>query len=853
MKTILIICIATVIIFCMTSSTFAQNDFDVQKYGTFLQNNENLTSTELLPRHAAKTTYYKGRENEIPPNEVSYLDSVTIKYNLTESELDLLKQNHFVVTERLRFDCFGRALHDIYGKDLPVFITTDAILHALHYSYDQILKDIEIGILEPNLDKFLDALSNSLPELVNKYDSNELMHDALCDVDLYVTMAKSLLDDRLLSPKYTSQETVSAVWEAVQAEKMVEMPLFSERDRKLDFSQFTVRGHYASTETSKPLGPYFKCMMWIGRMSFLLTPPPSWEKEEVRRMNLGAVLLNELVVISGAQPLLDENDDIITFMVGESDNLTPSELAEIIVSEDITLADGLLDDSKYAAFQEALLASAGSGQRILSNFFIMDPFSTTPDILPVSYQLMGQRFIIDSYIFSNLVYDRIIHDNKKIWRPMPDPLDAMFVLGNDDALPLLKEQLDTYKYSSQLSALRYLTDAYDPDFWDLSLYNVWLQALRFLNPPEDKTGFPFFMQTTAWHQEKLNTQLASWAQLRHDNLLYAKQSYTGGIACSYPHSFVEPYPEFYRQIAAFAEKAETYFAKFTNNTWEINCVKEYFPRLKNIVLQLEVIAQKELDRLPLSNDETEFLKRMLFQETGSGAPPFSGWYAELFYFMKDAAEIDYVVADVHTQPTDQFGGVVGRILHVGVGNVNLGVFLADSPSADYRPMAFVGPVMSYYEKITDDFDRLTDERWKSLVESGELPVRPDWVNIYCTDSDGNVREKGRELDGVMYSITGVEDTVKPEELRIIRNYPNPFNPETTIEFTLPNESFINLSIYNIMGQKVHELAPVTLSAGTHTVRWDGTSDSGQSVSSGVYIARITMGENVATRSMMLLK
>jgi len=143
---------------------------------------------------------------------------------------------------------------------------------------------------------------------------------------------------------------------------------------------------------------------------------------------------------------------------------------------------------------------------------------------------------------------------------MPDPLDVMFALGNDDALQLIRDELDTYKYSLSLGGLRYLVDAYDEEFWSQTLYNAWLNSIRALNPPSEDTNLPFFMKTTGWHQQKLNTQLASWSQLRHDNLLYAKQSYTGGGACYYPYGYVEPYPEFYHQIGSFAERAGTYFA-----------------------------------------------------------------------------------------------------------------------------------------------------------------------------------------------------------------------------------------------------------------------------------------------------
>jgi len=334
----------------------------------------------------------------------------------------------------------------------------------------------------------------------------------------------------------------------------------------------------------------------------------------------------------------------------------------------------------FENFQKALHATPEAGQRILSDFFIMDPFAEKPDPLPVSFRLMGQKFILDSYIFSNVVYDRIIYNGQKVWRPMPDPLDAVFVLGNDDALPLLNGQLEKYHYSSQLSALRYLTDAYDGDFWEVSLYNAWLSAIRALNAPKDANGLPYFMRTAAWRQEKLNTQLASWAQLRHDNLLYAKQSYTGGTVCSYPHSFIEPYPEFYGRIALFAEKANTFFSSLSVDNWVLSRVKQYFPRLRDTMNTLEAISRKELNREQFSAEEKEFLRKMLFQETGSGKPPFSGWYGDLFYEQAYPPHLESIIADVHTQPTDEAGSVVGNVLHVGTGMVNLGVFLAESPS-----------------------------------------------------------------------------------------------------------------------------------------------------------------------------
>lgn len=828
----------------------AQSNFRVEDYYQFLQENENLSAKELIDRHSPRKPYFSHAADDTSLERFAFIDSLLTYYDLTRDELNLLKNHHFVVTERLSFGSFGEAFHDVYANDLPVFISTDAILQALHRSYDQILMDIELAILTEELSEMLDLLSSRFPQLLAQYQSTPDMHGPLADVDIYITMAKALLaDDKTLVPQFADKETFSSLWDAIEAEQYVEMPLFSETRRKLDFSQFTVRGHYTQREE---LGRYFKAMMWLGRTDFLLSPAPGLglTEEDLRRMTIGAVLLVELLDQSGAWEQLNAIDDIIGFMVGESDNLTPGELAEIVTNQSIQGADDLLNDSIYGSFQDALYSNPSSGQRILSDIFIMDPYSSEPDPLPISFRFMGQRFIVDSYVFSNVVYDRIVYNGEKIWRPMPDPLDAMFVIGNDDALPLLHEELTQYKYAGELSALRYLVDAFDQEFWSSSLYNVWLEAIRLLNPPQNDSGLPFFMRTVAWHQQKLNTQLASWAQLRHDNLLYAKQSYTGGTVCSFPHSYVEPYPAFYREIANFAAMAGDYFGQYdSGNNYLMRHIVTYFDTLETTVSKLERLAQKEIDREPFNEAEEDFLKRMLFIDAGSGAPPFSGWYANLFYTIEDAAKWDFLVADVHTQPTDRLGGVVGRILHVGVGEVNLGIFLAESASCEFVPMVFVGPVLSYYEKITEGFDRLTDERWKELVQSGHLPPRPDWVNVYLAHESGARLSTGRQLHGRPYYV-GIENEspLIPATYALHQNYPNPFNPSTSIEFSIPRRGLVTLTVLDLLGREIGTILSQHKDAGRHKVQWDA-----RDAPTGVYFVRMVSGGFSQTRKVMVLR
>ncbi len=841
----------------------AQTFFSPEAYEQFLKDNADLTASQLLGRYEPDSPFYNSRSDQLQTNQFSFLDSIEIKFGLTPDEKQLLEENHFVVTERLSYDCFGRAMHDIYEHDLPVFITTDAILYALHFSYDRILLDIEKTLLEEKLRTVLDGLYVNVRKLQSTYASQPELVEPLKDVDIYVTLAKSLLDEKLSSPNLADRSVAEKLWNAIESEQMTFMPLFSERMRRLDFSQFTVRGHYThefwGENGRRTLGNYFKAMMWLGRMDFYLTPPPvgpeeqPWSRDEIRRMMAGALLMNELLDLAGVRGDLNTIDDIITFMVGESDNLTPTELSQVVAELSVTPIS-IYDETVYDALQNELVSEVVYGQRIMSAFFIVDPFSNRPDELPVSYRLSGQRFIIDSYVLANVVYDRIIYQNQKIWRPMPDPLDAMFVLGNDNALPLLQNALEEYKYASQLEALRYLVDAYDDDFWGNSLYNTWLQGIRELNPSGQSPAAPFFMKTVAWQQQKLNTQLSSWAQLRHDNLLYAKQSYTGGTSCSYPHSFVEPYPEFYQQLALFAQKAETNLLPLLGDFgWESHLLKQYFPRLKDVSLELQKLAEKELAQQPFDTEEIGWLKKMLFLDGMSGAPPFSGWYSDLFYHLEmvpgeQYEGHDYLVADVHTQPTELNGALVGHVLHVGVGEVNLGIYLADSPSAGYAPMAYVGPVMSYYEKITDNFKRYTDEEWAEFVKTKTLPERPDWVNVYLVDEKGNARSEGRELPGIQYVYTSVEDEVVPQKFALQQNYPNPFNPSTSISYVLPSAGHVTLTVYDIRGHQIAQLIDQQHEAGTFEVVWDASA-----FPSGLYIARIQSGDFSKSMKMMLVK
>jgi hypothetical protein len=422
-------------------------------------------------------------------------------------------------------------------------------------------------------------------------------------------------------------------------------------------------------------------------------------------------------------------------------------------------------------------------------------------------------------------------------------------LGNNAAAQLLEPELKQYKYSSNLAALRYLVDSYEPEFWNGTMYNGWLEMIRRLNPPQNRSQLPPFMQTAAWWQEKMTTQLSSWAQLRHDNLLYAKQSYTGGVICSYPYSYVEPIPEFYDALKQFAQKAETQFDLLPfDDIYMKQAMVGYFSNMQATADTLSGIARKTLTSSQFTAEEIKFLKRMLFSTPMCGKF-YDGWYISLFYRGEDwAFKKDMVVADVHTAPTDEFGNSVGWVVHAGTGPINLAVVIAQISDGSW--VAFVGPVMSYYENVSLNFKRYTDEEWQEVYR---VSIRPSYVNVYCTDSLGNSRDEGAML---MTGVVPDKDISIPSEIVLNQNYPNPFNSGTLITFSIPRKYsglVAELKIFDIRGRVIAELLKRSLPTGNYTIRWDGRTNNSVSAPSGTYFYRLLVGGEQKTGRMLLVR
>ena len=625
----------------------------------------------------------------------------------------------FAIETNSQFPSFAYGYSSIYAADLPVYVTADMVLEALHRSYDTILQLIEQGTLRPRLQRLLKSTRAQLIESVDL-----LPPETASDLNIYLGVALSLLQGGRVDKR--EPPGVKSLVSAAMAAQGIERPVLFGVERDIDFSQFKPRGHYAGDEE---LESYFRTMIWLGRIDFRLIETTPEGNQVLRRRQVEAALALRDLLSTAAFADYTAIDDTITAFVGEHDYLTLQDLdvLESALGNPESLAD--VDDETLAA---TLVEGQFTPQRIASQ--VMQRTGGGPETLPLStsFALFGQRYTVDSHVLSNVVYDRVPT------RVVPDPLDAAFgALGNDQAVSLLGDELDTEpEYSGQLSAIRTLVDAHPSSYWEGSLYTSWLGALRSLsvNGGEPETELPTVAQTDAWGRRLLNTQLASWAELRHNTVLYVKQSYTSNAACEYPDAYVDPYPEFFHRVVQYAELGLGLLPSLGLERDLQTKIGEYFTHVAQICGTLAQMAELQRSGTPHSAEHLAFINRAVSVNVNCDGTVLAhdGWYADLHFDPLAAVEADPIVTDVHTD----IGGdlPVSRpptVLHVGTGLPRLFVATVDSCNG---PRAYAGVVSAYHETLEEGLVRLTDEEWESRLYQPETvdSTTPEWLEPVLT-------------------------------------------------------------------------------------------------------------------------
>lgn len=707
------------------------------------------------PRFAA----YEEIVGEVSPQirhqaVASDLGNVNNAFVLSKPQIEHLARDGFVVSpgrEKEFFALYEKARYD----NVPIFATSDALLHSYHLMFDKVLRTAEAERFIPLLKNLNRSL---LAEADRQYRSLAGTHwqDAGLKTVAYFGVASILMDPTAEIPDYAT-DLVQQELSLIQAAAGIQpSPIFPGLEFGEDYTQYIPRGHYTLTEELKA---YFRSMMWYGRMTFRLKGnDPDVGREETRSALLVLQTVRNASV--DGKPALDAWAELYAptvFFVGRSDDLTIVQYDEVFnaiygASPDLPT---ITDEARLNQFIER--ADQLPAPRILGIVISEndDEQKTTKGL-----RFMGQRFVPDAYIFRQLIYRNVGTNENR--RGLPKGLDVLAAMGSERAYRQLETMGDTNyeNYPQQMEKVRKWLSGLTVDDWTETLYNTWLYTFfPLIERPTE--GYPAFMLSDAWLDKQLNTTLGSWAELKHDTILYAKQVYAemgGGPPPPSPvppRGYVEPVPVFYARLAALT--AMTHTGLETRSLLN-DADREGLMKLEDLARTFQIIAEKELRGEPLTEEEFERiryyggeLEDLVMRSADTDA---SGDSVGNPVFMEENQQAA-VIADVATDPDPGGTGAGGPlVLEVGVGRINEihAVVPLINPDGSTTLQVAKGGVFSYYEFPWPAQDRLTDDKWREMLEANQAPPVQDWMKSFLVE-EGEYGDLRTAVDRIQGTIT----------------------------------------------------------------------------------------------------
>ena len=180
---------------------------------------------------------------------------------------------------------------------------------------------------------------------------------------------------------------------------------------------------------------------------------------------------------------------------------------------------------------------------------------------------------------------------------------------------------------------------------------------------------------------------------------------------------------------------------------------------------------------------------------------------------------------------------------------DVGIKFVDATSAAQPEIKVANTLINQWEELTFDFSS----------RIGVYPVVKDQIVIFPDfDLTGRTQDNICYFDNISFSPSnsvGVDNRSEtlPQGFALEQNFPNPFNPFTTLRYDLPEDALVNITIYDMMGRVVKTLINDQQTAGYKSIQWNATNDNNQPVSAGLYLYTIQAGDYSQTKKMVLLK
>lgn len=610
-------------------------------------------------------------------------------------------------------------MHHVYEfpiyKESPVFITVDSALHLYHLYYDNSLKLVEASTMYEKLENLsLNIFLESIKTYKDiKYKN---LNEELKFISAYFLTACKLMDIEIESIDVPEVITSLADEEMKLIEEASEFSKSPILKKDLDYSQFTVRGHYTGNEK---LEKYFKTMMWYGLCGFPVfdetKTEPTLDKDSLTK----AMIITCLTLKDEKNFTAYENIYSTTALyTGMSDDLGLFEFKDLITKVYGQNPDlNIFKDSSYY-------------DKLLEEALLLPEPKIQPKLTMVStsagrqFRFMGQRYSFDAEVLQNLM--------EPIDRPVPSGLDVIASFGSVRAEKLL----DTYykpkilwdKYEENLNKMRAKQNEITDDEWKKDLYKGWLWSIKSSAVSfEELEGMPSFMKSEKWTDKNIHTALGSYAELKHDSILYMKQAVAemgGGGDISIPYNYVEPNVEVYAKLKWLAQntkehlKARSMLDEPTSNVLDSIIIMQ--DTLMNVSL-------KELTNQIITEDENS----LLYTYGGRIDNIIQIIYSMMYEENLDASN-DYttaLIADIATIAPNEF---YPKSTYLEIGN-GLPCEIYVVCNTNGKTYLAKGALFNYYEFLSDK--RLTDANWHNLIGVRKAAI------VYDNES-GQYREVG---------------------------------------------------------------------------------------------------------------
>lgn len=649
----------------------------------------------------------------VKPYQVdSDMGNITNKdmFQFSPAAKNLLIKNGFVVVPNSSTKEFFTLYKDNKSKTRPSFITADSVLHTYHIFFDHLLRVVETEKLAPELTGLTKAM---LSQSQNQYETlkgTDWENAARRNVGFF-TVAGKLLDPNMSVPPIVKNEVEKEMALIENHQSVAVSPLMNigggSDPLREDYSQYIPRGHYERTDLLKA---YFKSMIWYGRLTFR-----SKDENEAK----SALLITLALDKENNRQKWEHIYTTTNFFVGKSDDISYYQLKELV-------------DKIYGknVSPKKVVSSSGKWKTFLEDVRNLEPpainsipvMNSTPSAdlknKIKGFRFMGQRFTIDASIFQRLIYQEVGGNSLGNQRMLPKGLDIPAAIGSTEAYAILKsmKETDYRNYPENMSKMKTYISGLKNEIWRQNLYWSWLFTLKpFLQ--EKPAGYPTFMRNSAWVRKELNTYLGSWTELKHDTILYAKQPYAIGCIVDKnvidDRGYVEPDPDVYARLASLVKMTE---GGLQNRGLLNEQDKASLERMKELVLSLKTISEKELSNTPLTDEEYGLIRSY-------------GGQLEAFLLGEGIADHSAddqtaaLVADVATNPG-------GQVLEEATGRI-FDIYVA--VPVDGKLRIAMGGVYSYYEFPWPLNDRLTDTRWHEMQASGQTPPLPGWTDAFVAE------------------------------------------------------------------------------------------------------------------------